>query len=106
KAGSPFAALESSEAWKENHRLQDQAWKTAEGTMIARLGEFQKTELAAPPIATAPVFYPFGGPDALTPLVFFPNSPTYVMVALEPTGTLPSLAQIEKKNLGQYLPAL
>ena len=35
KAGSPFAALESSEAWKENRRLQDQAWKGAEGTMIA-----------------------------------------------------------------------
>jgi hypothetical protein len=106
KPGSPFAELEASEAWKENRRLLDEAWSGAEGSLIAGLGDFQKQELAASPILTAPVFYPFGGPDALTPLLCFPRSPGYVMVALEPPGTLPSLKQIEKKKLDQYLPAL
>src|SRR6266849_4846713 len=106
KPGSPFGDLESTDAWKENRRLLDQAWSGAETSLIAGLGDFQKQELAAAPILTAPVFYPFGGPDALTPLLCFPRSPKYVMVALEPPGTLPSLKQIEKKNLGEYLPVL
>src|SRR5438067_215912 len=106
KPGSPFGDLENTEAWKENRRLLDEAWSGAEGTLIAGLGDFQKQELATTPILTAPVFYPFGGPDALTPLLCFPRSPQYVMVALEPPGTLPSLKQLEKKKLGEYLPAL
>jgi hypothetical protein len=84
----------------------DQAWSGARDSLIAGLGDFQKQELATAPILTAPVFYPFGGPDALTPLLCFPRSPSYVMVALEPPGTLPSLKQMEKKRLAEYLPAL
>src|SRR3954467_6472815 len=106
KSGSPFADLESSDAWKENRRLLDEAWSSAKDSLIAGLGDFQKQELAASPILTAPVFYPFGGPDALTPVLCFPRSASYVMVALEPPGTLPSLKQLEKKKLDQYLPAL
>jgi len=66
---------------------------------------FQKAELSSPPAAAAPVFYPFSGPDALTITVFFPQSPVYVMVGLEPAGTLPSPKQLEKKNLERYLAA-
>src|SRR3979411_339385 len=106
KPGSPFGDLENNEAWKENRRLLDEAWTGAESSLIAGLGDFQKQELAAAPILTAPVFYPFGGPDALTPLLCFPRSPDDWRGALEPPGTLPSLKQLEKKKLGEYLPAL
>jgi len=106
KPGSPYAQLETSPAWQEHHQLLDKAWNGTEGSLIAGLEEFQKHELAAPPINSAPVFYPFGGPDALTPVLCFPKSATYVMVALEPAGTLPSLDKLEKKDLAQYLPAL
>jgi hypothetical protein len=106
KPGSPFADLEASPAWKEHRLLMDKAWKAAGDSLIPGLEEFQKQELSAGPLADAAVFYPFGGPDALTPLLCFPHSASYVMVALEPPGTLPSLKRIEKKNLAQYLPAL
>jgi hypothetical protein len=49
------------------------------------------------------VLYPFGGPDVLTATLCFPRSPTYMLVALEPAGTLPNPAQLAKKNLAQYL---
>jgi len=55
--------------------------------------------------AALPVFYPFSGPDALTVTVFFPQSPVYVMVGLEPAGTLLSPKQLESKNLERYLTA-
>jgi hypothetical protein len=103
--GAPFVDLETSAAWKEHRRLVDQAWSHAEAELIGGLQEFQNRELNDALASTGPLFYPFGGPDSLTPTVFFPHSKIYVMVGLEPAGTLPSVAQIRKKNLAKFLPA-
>src|SRR6185295_5807918 len=62
---SPFAELESSEAWQTHRQRVDEAWRKAETDLIAGLGTFQKQELSHDPAWAAPVFYPFGGPDAL-----------------------------------------
>jgi len=101
--GSPFAALEETAAWKEHRRQLDESWQKAEDSLISGLQDFQKNELSETALRSSPVFYPFGGPDALTLVLCFPQSPTYVMVALEPAGTLPHLAQIEKKDVSKYL---
>jgi hypothetical protein len=106
KAGSPYLELENNPAWQEHRQILDHAWKGTETSLIAGLAEFQKQELTAAPIDAAPVFYPFAGPDALTPVLCFPKSPAYVMVALEPAGTLPTPAKLEKKDLAHYLPEL
>lgn len=98
-----FADLENFAAWKEHRRLMDQAWRHAEAELIGGLHEFQNQELNDALASTKSLFYPFGGPDALTPTAFFPHSESYAMVGLEPAGTLPSNAQIRKKDLAQYL---
>jgi len=103
KAGSPFAPLEATESWKEHRRRLDETWHKTEGTLISGLREFQKEELDEASLRSSPVFYPFGGPDALTPVLCFPQTPTYVMVGLEPAGTLPSTSQIEKRGAAKYL---
>jgi len=101
--GSPFADLEQTEAWKTHRNMLDQAWHKAEGTLLAGLTNFEKQEFSADPISTAPVFYPFGGPDALTVTLLFPKSPVFTIVALEPAGTLPSTEKIHKMDLLKYL---
>lgn len=106
KPGSPFASLEASEAWKSHGRLMGEAWRRAETSLINGLREFQKQELSVEPLLRSVVFYPFSGPDTLTVTYCFPQSPVYVMVGLEPSGTLPTLRQIEKKDLTSYLAAL
>jgi len=106
RPGSPFSELEATASWKQHRQLLDEAWKGTDGSLIAGLREFQKQELAAEPIVQAPVFYPFAGPDVLTPIQSFPHSASYVMVALEPPGTLPRPKQLSKKKLESYLPAL
>ncbi len=50
------------------------------------------------------VYYPFSGPDALMPTTFFPHSPSYVMVGLEPAGTLPTPKQMGRRDLSNFLP--
>ena len=104
KPGSPFLELESTEAWQEHRKLLDEAWSKADEALLQGLGEFQKKELNGPPFDRSILFYPFGGPDALTATVCFPRSPIYVLVALEPAGTFPTAAQMQKKTkLAPYL---
>jgi hypothetical protein len=103
---SPFATLEGTEAWNEHRRRLDEAWHNAEDSLIGGLKEFQREELSEALPRLSPVFYPFGGPDALTLVLCFPQSPTYVMVGLEPAGTLPSLSQIERRGVPKYLAAM
>jgi hypothetical protein len=101
--GSPFAALESDQIWQEHRHSMDAAWSRADEKLINGLKEFQQRELATAPFDHNVLFYPFSGPDALIATLVFPQSPTYNLVALEPAGSLPSLAYLQKKPMGQYL---
>jgi hypothetical protein len=101
--GSAYASLEDTPAWKEHRRQLDEAWQKTETTLLTGLREFQKHELGGAAVANPLVFYPFGGPDVLTATLCFPNSPVYVIVSLEPAGTLPTAEQVAKKHLPAYL---
>lgn len=103
RPGSPLADLEASEAWQIHRKRLGDAWRRTETTLVRELSAFQKQELSGDPAWAAPVFYPFGGPDALTVTLLFPQSPIFTVVGLEPAGTLPSLARIRKSDLLKYL---
>jgi hypothetical protein len=104
--GSPFANMQSDTVWQEHKQAMDAAWARADEKLIHGLKEFQQSELSTPPLDTNEVFYPFSGPDALTETLEFPHSPTYFMVALEPAGSLPSVAYLQKKPMKDYLGAI
>ncbi|HXB70718.1 MAG TPA: hypothetical protein VNY05_20970 [Candidatus Acidoferrales bacterium] len=101
--GSPFRELEDRPAWKLHRRQLDIAWAGIEEQTIPRMREFQKAELGDAPLEKSVVLYPFSGPDALVLTVFFPQNPTYVMVALEPPGTLPTPKQLSRQDLVRKL---
>jgi hypothetical protein len=103
KPGSPFAETERDPAWVEHRRELDAAWNRKEHDDIPGMLAFQKAELADSAIARSRVFYPFSGPDALVVTEFFPESPSYVLVGLEPAGTLPQAARIKQKDLAGFL---
>lgn len=103
---SAFRALESSPIWQEHRRLVDAAWQKAESERLSGMREFQRTELGGDVVQDKTVFYPFGGPDALTATLYFPNHPLYVVVGLEPAGTLPTFRDTAKKDLATYLHGL
>ena len=107
KPESPYLELESHGEWKDHAKRLDAAWVRAEKVLLGGLDDFQKQELNDPAIQNAPVFYPFSGPDTLLVTYAFPHSPTYVLVGLEPPGTLPTPAsidkQLEKRKMTEYL---
>ena len=102
---SPYLELEQSAAWRQHRKALDNAWKRAGAHLLSGLAQFQRGELNRQPMERAAVFYPFSGPDAITPLLCFPHSERYLLVALEPAGTLPAGGHIGKKNLPEYLAA-
>jgi len=103
RPGSAFLDLESTDAWKVHQRELDRAWKSFEAEMLAGMHQFQAAELSAAPTERAVAFYPFSGPDALMLTALFPHNPLYVMVALEPAGTLPKPQQFARKDLARVL---
>lgn len=106
RPGSPFAPLEETAAWKEHRRKLDESWKGAEAGFVSGLRSFGEGTIARGSEPELSLFYPFGGPDALTAVMCFPQSPEYMLVGLEPVGTLPTEAQIEKKDLPLFLGAI
>jgi len=101
--GSPFLEMEKQDAWKLHQRELDRMWSKIKADTIAPMKQFQASELNVANIRKSTVFYPFSGPDSLISNVFFPANSTYVMVALEPPGTISSAKQLEKKNLALTL---
>ena len=100
---SPLAKFQDTPAWAKHRQDLDAAWTKMDAERLPAMRAFQKAEFGSNPAATSNVFYPFSGPDVLTVTVFFPQSPVYVMVGLEPAGTLPSPKELDKKKLDEYL---
>jgi hypothetical protein len=98
KPGSAFADLEKEEAWQIHRAELDKMWGKTESQSLTAMRNFQAKELSSDAIKKSTLFYPFSGPDALMMNVFFPNNSTYVMVGLEPPGTLPTPASFRKKK--------
>jgi len=103
RPGSQFAALEGRDEWVKHRRELDRGWSKIEGESLPAMRAFQKRELSGISIANSTAFYPFSGPDALMVTILFPQSPAYVMVGLEPAGTLPTPQQLARKDLEKYL---
>jgi len=96
--GTSFADLETESAWKLHRSELDRMWGKTESLGLTAMRDFQSKELNGDSIRKSTLFYPFSGPDALMMNVFFPHNSTYVMVGLEPPGTLPTPAQFKKKK--------
>jgi len=103
KEGDPFVALESGDAWQEHRREFDAVWSKVDQQWLPAIGRFQRTDLGGASIQDSIIFYPFSGPDTLMLTAFFPRNTVYVMVGLEPAGTLPRPRRMTEQELRAYL---
>jgi len=95
-----FIDVIKSEVYKNFSLPFSQRWKLFDSTRINKLKSFSKNELSHEILNNDILFYPFSGPDILYPDLFFNNSSKFILIGLEPIGTLPSL--IDKKSLNKY----
>ena len=95
---------ESTGDWKEYAQKLDSRWSYLSRIRLNAMRTWGGGALGDLRGKTSTVFYPFSGPDVLYVDTLFPDSKVLIMAGLEPVGTIPDLAKIQKNgNLGAYL---
>lgn len=101
-AGGPW---ESTPEWKSYQDWFDGRWRTIQAQRLTAMRAWAGSQLG--PLgdySSRTVYYPFSGPDFLYVNTFFPNAKYLLMCGLEPVGTMPDLAAVQKQGqLGPYL---
>jgi hypothetical protein len=99
--GSAFADRSSTPEWKKYAASFDKSWAKLDATRLVPMRKWANEELRNASDKTT-VFYPFSGPDILHALTFFPSADKYVLVALEPVGTVPAFKELTPEALDTY----
>ncbi|WP_135498511.1 hypothetical protein [Hymenobacter elongatus] len=102
---SELRSLTSSPAWQGFAADADKSWLSYHQTRTAKIQQWATSELDSVRAVSPTIFYPFSGPDLLNVVTMFPTSETYVLVGLEPVGTVPHLSTLANPKLYSALKA-
>ncbi|SHI29150.1 hypothetical protein SAMN02745146_0382 [Hymenobacter daecheongensis DSM 21074] len=92
-------------AWQAFAIDADKSWASYHQTRTDKIRPWAAAELDSARQAAQTVFYPFSGPDFLNVATMFPTSQTYVLIGLEPVGSVPRRATLENPRLFPALKA-
>ncbi len=93
---NPLAATPAYRAFAQD---QARSWLKYTTTHTTPMTRWAATQLDSAQHSSPTIFYPFSGPDFLNVVTMFPASDTYVMVGLEPVGSVPARASLENPKL-------
>lgn len=97
-----FAAVTDNSDYQSFRENFSKRWKTFDSTRIKKLSDFRTVHLDKDVTPHKTLFYPFSGPDILHAQLFFPEAEQYVLVGLEPVGTLPRFSSGKPDSLKEY----
>jgi len=96
---SDLLPLAQQPAWQAFAKDQDKSWAKYRATHTTRMTKWARTELDSVHRSSPAVFYPFSGPDFLNVFTMFPTSQTYVLMGLEPVGSVPARTSLADPQL-------
>ncbi|MGY2133676.1 hypothetical protein ACW9KT_15715 [Hymenobacter sp. HD11105] len=96
---SQLHALASQPDWQSFAADADKSWTNYHQTRTAIIQRWAASELDSVRRNSPTVFYPFSGPDFLNAFTMFPASQTYVLVGLEPVGSVPQRSTLDMPEL-------
>ena len=96
---SNLSALAATPAWQAFAKDQDKSWDKYRATHTTRMTKWAAAELDSVHASSPTIFYPFSGPDFLNVFTMFPTSQTYVLMGLEPVGSVPARTSLENPKL-------
>ncbi|RAK68418.1 hypothetical protein [Hymenobacter edaphi] len=99
KQSSGLRSLTAKPEWQRFAADADKSWASYDATRTDKIEGWARQELDSVRRTSPVVFYPFSGPDLLNAVTVFPRSNTYVLVGLEPVGTVPGQASLESPKL-------
>ena len=95
------SSLTNNASWKEYAANFDKTWLKIDSSKIQKMKEWRGIELKD--ANTKNVFYPFSGADFFNVFTLFPKAESYVMIGLEPVGTLPYFHKgMPKDSINSY----
>ena len=98
--GSPLMPLTKDPSWQRYAKFFDNAFAQLEQRQLSKVQAWADTNLAAP---KPTMFYFFSGPDFLYANAFYSKANTYVMAALEPSGSVPDLLKMPRGSVDAAL---
>jgi len=100
---SPYKEFQETEAYRVYASALDENWTAMESGRLSPIRTWAEREIAEARTASTTVFYPFGGPDALTPLVLFPGAVHYLLLGLEFVGRMPEFKTVDTESAARYI---
>jgi hypothetical protein len=101
--GSNLAEKENENSWLNHQRFFAATWSKLETEQLSKVREWSQTELKEINAVSPNIFYPFSGPDFLYAYSLFSQSEKYILVGLEPVGSVPNLNTISASQLDSQL---
>lgn len=97
-----YQYVQSTPDFKVFSKNFDKRWLKYDSTRLMSLKKFKENEISKVVKPQATLFYPFSGPDILHAQTFFPEADKYVMIGLEPVGSLPVFKKEDTDSLDTY----
>lgn len=92
-ASSPLTEWAQTPEWIAFAQAVSDSWQRFEINHLDPIRNWRAANLSD--LNPGTVFYPFSGPDYIHAQTLFPNATTYILCGLEPTGTPPSLQNLQ-----------
>lgn len=89
--------------YRKYKRSMDAEWDTLESEMIQPILKWSKENINHTLKGNKTCFYPFSGADFLYANLFFPDADNYILIGLEPPGSVSDPNKMSKEDLSNYL---
>lgn len=93
----------SNQKYKAYLKNIESDWKIVKRNKIGPITNWSKNYIREHSVDTATLFYPFSGADFLYPHSFFPNAADYILIGLEPVGSILRPDTLQPDELARYL---
>lgn len=104
--GSPLEALQQSAAYRKHQEEMGRLWAHYSGHYFEPMQMWSAIALAPYLDPSRPLYYFFGGPDAISSLGLFPEAPVRILGGLEPVGVIAAPQDLDPATLEASLATL
>lgn len=101
--GSRFEAITQRPAWRAHRADFDKNWSRLETERFTVMRAWRDREFKPLAASCDTLFYPFGGPDILNAYVLYPDCNRYLLLGLEPVGSVPVLDRLKDAAADEVL---
>lgn len=103
--GSPLSALSESAPFQRHSKEMAKFWRGIHRDTLPGIRRWREENIPAG-LKANPVLYPLSGADYLNACAFFPNAREYLLLSLEPPGTIPDLTSLSEQEIEESLSAV